>query len=749
VFLGETRDFATALGDKFLTQLDLSEYNHDLSYTSITSSWEAYPEGAYDPVTGIGDGLKNGNILYPLADFGDIEGVETGRFRYTKIRNGRRGGGFNWDNHPAQVNRFKPMIRVKALWDKIFEEAGFTYTSSIANSGQFTQLYISAWGNDPIQTPNFTSNLLNVKLENDWTLTSLLPTIIPFDNELLDPNDNFSQTTYKYTVPVAGNYTIAVNIEGQSTADTGNGDGLIGTRIRQQLFVDGSFQNLDSQASTIPDGTTRRWYHTLGDASGATQYTLAAGDTIWIEIEDLGNLRRDETFVRYSPSSFKILEAPGQVAMAALFNSDYKQIDFIKDILTKFRLVLVPDGANERNFIVEPWVDYIASGEVYDWTQKVDGNKDFVIEPLFFTQSDRIVFSDAEDKDYLNERNVAQYKETFGTLKFDSGNELLKGERKVETKLAPTPITQIEGGADSNFLIALPHAHETELVDDVGTDQVLEQKHVPIEIVERLLFYNGKIQQEGTFEGGGASDERWYLEDENEVAQPQTHYPLVSYWENFDSSTGPSEDAINLNWQIERGYANDYASFNYLNGQSMFDRFWADYISSIYNKFARKVTCHVVLDPIDLQKLTFKDVIFIDGTYYRPEKIVDVIVGERSVAKVELIKLLNYQPEIVTPEPPSDPTWDDNTNPWNDDTTQWDGGGSPQPTSRVYQVTTCINPGDLFYASYTSVDPLAIGSSVTTTFDGGVECYEIGTVVQNAPQATILAVFPDCLSCNE
>ena len=36
---------------------------------------------------------------------------------------------------------------------------------------------------------------------------------------------------------------------------------------------------------------------------------------------------------------------------------------------------------------------------------------------------------------------------------------------------------------------------------------------------------------------------------------------MVSYWQDFDTTTGPANpDSINLNWQIERGYAYDFAS---------------------------------------------------------------------------------------------------------------------------------------------------------------------------------------------
>ena len=95
VFMGETRDFATALSDKKLKDLDLSAYDHDLTYTNIVNSWQAYPEG------GLTDGLFNGDILYPLIDFGDREGQP--RVKYSKTQNG---GGFNFSARKCTYSRF-------------------------------------------------------------------------------------------------------------------------------------------------------------------------------------------------------------------------------------------------------------------------------------------------------------------------------------------------------------------------------------------------------------------------------------------------------------------------------------------------------------------------------------------------------------------------------------------------------------------------------------------------------------------
>lgn len=726
VFFGETRDFASKLGDTKLKDLDLSEYNHDLSYANVTNSWQAFPEGAYDPITGIGDGLFNGDILYPLVDFGSLEGES--RVAYTGNTSDL---GFNHQQNYLEADRFKPMIRAKALWDKIFDESGFTYTSQIANDPQFTELYVSAFGNKPgIYDIDGTANLLEVDLTANYPVSGL-DTIL-WDDEILDPSNNYNPATGIYTVPATGPYKIRVIVEGNTRGEAGGGS--VSSRLKRGNLI------LNVETTTIPANTTRRWYHIHEfDSNDPLQADLSLGDQIYVEVEENGDV--DRTVVNAVPSFFEVIEASGLVGMAAQFDEDYKQIDFIKDMLTKFRLVMAPDKSNPKNFIVETWDNYIGKGDLYDWTDKVDKSKDISIEPIFFTQVDEIEFKDAEDGDYLNELNVKKFKETFGTLKFDSGNELLKDTRTIESTFAPTPLTQITGAPDSNFIIPILNTREID-------DGVLKEE--PIKPITRLLFYNGLFTQ-AKDSAWPSNDGNWYFRNAaTSTTVAQTQFPMVSYWSEFDSVTGPGDETLNLNWQIEPGYALPYAEFNYTNGISMYTRFWGNYIQDLYNKFARKVTMYIVLDSFDLNTFSFDDVIFIDGVYYRPEKIIDVPMGMKSPVKVELVKLLNYIPEyvIVNRWEDVDDFWDDVDHDW-DDTTPIDAP-TPDPVLRIYQFQSCVNPGDYVYGYYTSPYALTPGQSVNLSgvIHAGI-CYEVISESVQSPTTAVLAVYPDCLSCSE
>ena len=105
---GTLSSFGRDINRNFLTDLtSLAKYNHTASYDNITASW--------------GGNLFNGDIVYPLADYGS--GYEFTRGSYELF-------GMDDQDGALTVQNFKPAIRVKPVLDAIFSEAGYTYSSS-------------------------------------------------------------------------------------------------------------------------------------------------------------------------------------------------------------------------------------------------------------------------------------------------------------------------------------------------------------------------------------------------------------------------------------------------------------------------------------------------------------------------------------------------------------------------------------------------------------------------------------------
>jgi hypothetical protein len=115
VFIGKLLNIFSVLGDKELNgvdengnpYIDFSDLNHAYNYANITSSWNFTDD-----------------YVYPMLDNGTS-------FEYNG--SGERIYG---------VTQFKPFLKLKSVINRIFDFAGFSYTSSFFNSALFERLII-------------------------------------------------------------------------------------------------------------------------------------------------------------------------------------------------------------------------------------------------------------------------------------------------------------------------------------------------------------------------------------------------------------------------------------------------------------------------------------------------------------------------------------------------------------------------------------------------------------------------------
>ena len=639
LFLGETRDFSSIIGDKGLCQLDLSDLigglgpNDSLDADSLVQSWQAFPESA-----SLTAGLHNGNIIYPLVDHGNTydsagEAIET---KISVTADTGHADIFTKSGHPLTFDRMKPMVRAKRIVDQIFADAGYTYSSEFFQSERFHQIYISAWGNEAAINISSAggSNSANCASGNNLTGFQYADEYLNWSNNVVDPNSNVVSLPFGatgYQVPAAGNY-----------------------KFRMSAFYEGSDE--DSDGSSFPiDGSLQLWNFTqgvqvadnLGNGVGTgfdnyqqltTNSPIIAFPNVSVNVNDKLGIKVIPQYAVYqnyiTNVSFAVLEAPGEFNPATGLECTYKQIDFIKDLLTAFRLVLAPDPNDPKNFIIEPWQTYINSGDLYDWSKKLVENKDVVLEPVFFSQSDVIDYSFQPGGDYTNIYHQQAYQEPYGYLQFNSNNDLLQGTRSVKLiGIAPTELVPIEG-TDANVFVPIPQIH-THSSEDTGL------QHKPIKAKTRMLFYNGLQPFVSDPSGGnhGSVPNRWYLQ--GATNQARTTYPLVSPYETWPITPG----SLNLNWYNDIQYWGEKPGYNG-EGNTLYDDYWSRYISSLYNKYSRRLTAHFVLNNIDLNTFSFDDTIFINGTYYRPERIIDVEIGAYTEVKAQLLTANDFRPLV-------------------------------------------------------------------------------------------------------
>ncbi len=200
---------ADTLKDRTFSDLDLSELRSDYEYDNIRDSWnDAVGLPLINPITSssfaydssLASPFDHTNVMkYPFIDWNHQFYLDT-------------------NGNPVMPNlnsAFRPCIQVKYLINKIFSEAGFTWTSDFFDTANFGKLFIDFnWGNDEnptdisnsgsgfyqpsnFPTNNFaTSSWKNVKVSEDY-----------FSDEM-----GYDVSTGIFTVPVGqGDTTYTIN----------------------------------------------------------------------------------------------------------------------------------------------------------------------------------------------------------------------------------------------------------------------------------------------------------------------------------------------------------------------------------------------------------------------------------------------------------------------------------------------------------------------------------------------------------
>ena len=767
LFLGETRDFSSTISDKTLCQIVMtdfdwqSEYGLPVTYTNAadfnpaggysyadqTGSWQAYPQSML-----ITDGFAGGDILFPLIDHGNSYD-DQGDPEQPRIALGANAtGSFTSNQNPLDLSRLKPMFRAKRVWDQIFEDAGYTYQSDFLNSDRFHQMYISAFGNNESvgmtvgQTTgtNFESSGTAPGI-NDVYSRMYNPTVISnvsghFNVGTSDVGSGGTGSWFvcPQTASAASYYIMEASALMNAEFENSNGPNTyINARIELvALQVGQSPGGIIDQVLATGNYTSNMGLSSLNWDSRNGGYQPVAGQILQVVCESPGPVDYSEVDNTY----WACTAAPGDYYAPLDLDCEYKQIDYIKDVLTMFRLVMQPDNKRPNNFIIEPWQDFIGSGTTYNWSDKLIQDKDMVFEPLFNTQSDEIEFSKTEDEDYINEFHQDNNKHPYGWLRFDSGNELLKGTRKVEvTGIAPTPLDQIEHGDATNpqinpqFVIPSIHTHD---------DNTAANEHIPIKPKTRFLFYNG-------LQLITVAADKWYMLNDSSVATQQTYWPLVSSYEDWPVQ----QTSLNLNFSNDtRYYITPNPGLGYFEqGSTLFDEYWSRYISSLYGKFSRRLTARFVLSNVDLQDLTFDDIIFVNGKYYRPEKIIDATVGETSIATVQLITLNDQRP-IWLDEPLTgfSVAVSNNNCIGEDGEIQITTNGTPPFTWELTQsgTTGTANPSGTAPFIFTISAPVGIDTLVVTDAMGRIAQVQVDVPTSQATAVTATSVNVDPTDCN-
>jgi hypothetical protein len=636
----ESSEFFTKLGNKELTDLDFSDLNHEYRAENVIDS--------YDHTQA--DGYK---YLLPFKD-----------------------------SNSYLLQELKPAIYAKTYFDRIFSNAGFSYTWDTLSAAHFDKLIIPFNGEGSLVDYN---DYL-VKATNSFTdsgTTAVFINPITGWTETQDAFNLFAPTTGTYDVPLNLQGGESIMFEFTFTADLTLINSNAGTATLQsnnlsykpyfQLDLNGTPYATTSGSPagiSVPFGTTIPVGNTSLGTLTATYTMLASnvittdeftiqGGSFTLDYWTVGGvfaqigLEIDFTSleVRVLPSS-NILGYGAVIDMNNAVPNKVKQADFIKSLFTMYNLYVEQDPEMSNNLILMHRDDYYDSGAEIDWTYKLAKDKDQALQFLPELSAKKLILTYKNDSDDPNKMYFEATKEIYGQLEYIFDNEYVKGIDTKEIVFSPTPIDK------STFNAYLP-----------------------------TLSGAPKVNIRILYDGGEGTCDAYNLYNYGTTGETNvTTYPILHHWDN---PTNPTFDILfgQPDYMFYEGYT--------ITNNNLYNLYWRRTVNQI--NVGKMLTAYFNLREDDIQSLKLNSKVRIDNSWWTINKVIDYDCNANNLTKVELmsadteIDLAPFKKGDVTPTTVGDLSSHTGSIHWNN---SFVGNTIPSTSvSAIYGQGNVIQPG--------------------------------------------------------
>lgn len=605
IVYGLVANIVNQLSDSKLNDLDLSEFNHVLNETNVMDSWD----GAITYTSG-----SNGDeILYPIIDYGfdyDIDSLQSDTTANKK--------------NPITCENLKPAIKVRTVLKKILESVGYGNIDSAFTQSDFFNNQYMTLGTSKENINNQAEDSFRVGKQNNTVINYQTTSLVPFTRQTDSTNEDFYTST---NLDSNGYYTAAA-------------DGYYRFRIGLKYSISNVGTNRYSSYALMYNIGSDDYIISKGQILVATNnfitfdtdlIYLEGGQTLKIKFNFAGNVGYpSSSFTIHAlstdlskQSSFELIEAPasniGTTIDLSTGNNilpQITQIEFLKSILSRYNIVLVPDKFIADRIEIEPIQDYFDGGISKDWTGKIDNSKPITIKPTYEFQKDKIIFKDLEGDDYITQmyEKANGYPYNYFQVNIDSDFKQKGNNLEIPSVFSSFTTDVIDG---TKFMLARLYQIENAEIERIETKP-------------KIFYYSGK-----------KDITEWYLWESLGSASPTTltEFPFCSSFSMAGDSIQDTD--FDIRYLSGKGIGEEIYTTK-VPKENTFNKCWQQYLDNIFNKEARILTANFKLNSVDIANLEYNDKIFIKDSYYRVNKVSNYAFGKDVSTRVELIKILNY-----------------------------------------------------------------------------------------------------------
>lgn len=521
--------------------------------------------------------VTGGGIYFPLIDYGGLSGNKV----------------------DFDFKAFRPAFYVREILNKIITASGYTWDFPLVSTALFDRLVIP---NNQLRINSLTTQVFDA----DFTIgTYSNPTYIPMTVIAAGAFTGTNPITYTATEPL--NLNITCRPIGQVNTLTST-PGTVTFRLKKNGAI------LKEESRFVP---ASNFYVNFNlDVFGVN---VVQSDIISVEVSSNivsyqsfgGQFTLDSTVPVEVPIAYNDVIRANDCLPKGIF-----QRDFFSSIVKMFNLYVVEDKFVEKKLVIKPFIDfysYTASAQ-YDWSNKMDRSKPTRLKPMSEVNARYYQFAYKPDTDYYGENYRKKYNVGYGDFIEDTESEFVKETEKVEVIFAASPLYQYLG--TDKIYPAIYKLSNTKQSED------------PMDSVIRIMQAQ-KITNRVS----------WAMKNGGTTLATYNDYGYAGHL--FFNSASFTASNLNPTSDINFGApAEIYFRVQQYPSANLFNSYWSEYIAEITNKDSKLLTAQIKLNDTDIYNLDFGKLLYIDGSLWRLNRILDYNPIAMQTTKCEFLKVI-------------------------------------------------------------------------------------------------------------
>ena len=570
--------------------------------------------------------IDNGLIEYECAVFGELGGFVSAlgnnriedldfsayniAWNFTNIQNSWNNvtgggiyfplidyGGLSGNKVDFDFKAFRPAFYVREILNKIITASGYTWDFPLVSTALFDRLVIP---NNQLRINSLTTQVFDA----DFTIGNYAsPTNIPMTVIAAGSFTGTNPITYTATEP------LTIDITARPT-----GQVSCASYPRTVSFL------LKRNATTIKqeDRIITAAGQLVSINLDVIGQPLVQSDTLTVSIVNAsnyqsfgGDFRLNSTVPVEVPIAYNDVISMNDCLPKGIF-----QRDFFSSIVKMFNLYVVEDKFVEKKLVIKPFIDfysYTATAQ-YDWSNKMDRSKPMRLKPMSELNARYYNFAFKPDTDYYGENYRKKYNEGYGDWIEDTLTEFVKETEKVEVIFAASPLYQFLG--TDKIYPAIYKLSNTKQSED------------PMDSIIRILQAQ-KITNRVS----------WNMLNAGTTLTTYNDYGYAGHL-YFDTA---SFTQYNLNPTSDINFgapAEIYFRVQQYTPANLFNSYWSEYIAEITDKDSKLLTAQIKLNDTDIYNLDFGKLLYIDGSLWRLNRIIDYNPIAMQTTKCEFLKVI-------------------------------------------------------------------------------------------------------------